>query len=251
MELQQCSGDLEEHDLNSEEEDTIMSFPAAPEAVPAFPRPALPKATILESLRTMKSKDTMECTPRVTEKKIISDEPIKLLDDELVLNILTENLPWLSKRHDDHLTTTYSRLLAIQHVISPYAYEEETTARFDISRDGQAASYSKDGLSWQTIDFLKWPDLLTAIAGHLREAILAQMPSGMLASDLVDGAIADDMTKNSPHRQDQNRPSMEAKLKIFKTRMLSANEERHKLLKSSGELNDPKIHQYLERDQYI
>lgn len=27
----------------------------------------------------------MESTPRVTEKKIISDEPIKLLDDELVL----------------------------------------------------------------------------------------------------------------------------------------------------------------------
>lgn len=77
------------------------------------------------------------------------------------------------------------------------------------------------------------------------------MPSGMLASDLVDGAIADDMTKNSPHRQDQNRPSMEAKLKIFKTRMLSANEERHKLLKSSGELDDPKVYQYLERDQYI
>lgn len=56
MELQQCSGELGEHDLNSEEEDTIMSFSAAPEAVPAFPRPALPKTTILERLRTMKSK---------------------------------------------------------------------------------------------------------------------------------------------------------------------------------------------------
>lgn len=164
---------------------------------------------------------------------------------------MTESLSWLSRHSDNHLTTPYGRLLSAQHVIAPYAYGEGTTTKFDISRDGQSASYSKDGLNWHTVDFRKWPHFLATIAQRLKDTILGQFPSGLVVSDLIDGPMVDDLTKLAPHRQGQNRQAMEAKLEIFKAKMLSATETRHKLLKISGELDTVRVRRYIEQDQQI
>jgi hypothetical protein len=156
----------------------------------------------------------------------------------------------VSRLSKDHLTTPYGRVHQTLFTILPYSLSETTLTLFDICRDGQAASYSKDGVIWQNINFQLWSNLVDEIMRRMEEGISKQLPSGMAISDLLDRPIVDDFSKASPHLQEQNRVWMEERAGHFRSAMFSTTERRHKLF-NNGKLDTAQVHKYITHDQEI
>jgi hypothetical protein len=165
---------------------------------------------------------------------------------------LTENHPWLSRlpSNTPTCTTPYSRISSIAWVITPYALLENTQTQLAINQDGQTASYSRDGVTWQSINFQDWSTLLQTTMHKIEALVSNQLPRGMNLLDLVNCPIVDDYTKASPHLQDQNRLWMEERMQTFTSKMLCLTEDRHRLFKDDQPMA-ANIHKYIRSDQKI
>jgi hypothetical protein len=135
-------------------------------------------------------------------------------------------------------------------VITPYALQQSSLTQFDINRDGQTVTYTRDGVVWHSTNFQGWSMLLQTILDRIEVLVSNQLPCGMAISDLTDHQIVDDYSKAAPHKQDQNQAWMEERMEIFKSKMLSSNEERHQLLKN-GKLVPKNVYEYIKKDQEI
>jgi hypothetical protein len=134
------------------------------------------------------------------------------------------------------------------HVISLHSYAIGTATHFHFELDGQKISYTRDEITWQTIDFSLWPDLTQYIMAELEAKVAQQLPDGIMESDLLAYSIHDDLSHLSPHLQEKNREWMSNAALKFRKAMLSPGEQRHGL----GPNIEPKrLEQYLLRDQEI
>ena len=149
------------------------------------------------------------------------------------------------------MSTPYSRLAHTHFVISPYTITDGTTTHFDISRDGQTASYSTDGVIWHTIEYQQWPFLISKLISMIRSAVASQMPSGVTVSDLADRPFSDDFSKVAPHRQANNEAQVKVFTKMFQDKMMSPTEGRHFLIQADGTLDHAMWRKYIKQDQEI
>lgn len=168
----------------------------------------------------------------------------------LINRILTENQPWLTRFPDGRLTTPYSRAAHTTSVILPYSFAETTLTQFNFNRDGQTASYTRDGAIWHQVNFMRWGDLIRVLITRLSDSVSKQLPSGVNISNLVDRTVGDDLSKRSPHLQAQNTLWMKEKLDWFESLMLSPSESRHQLIQN-GHLGTLQVSQYIKNDQEI
>ncbi|KAH9011092.1 hypothetical protein EDB83DRAFT_2322272 [Lactarius deliciosus] len=217
--------------------------------------PNIDITTVLKKLRNMEPSDVIECAAQPPSLEQVPEHShIEQVTDPLILGILTENQHWLSNlpSYNHAGTTPYSRVHDIMFVIGPYALQESSLTQFDVNRDGQAVSYTRDGVVWHSTNFQDWSNLLQAIMLKIDTLVCNQLPTGMTITDLmpVDRQIVDDYSNASPHLQDPNRAWMEEIMEMFRSKMLSSNEERHQLFKD-GKPVAKKIHQYIQNDQKI
>jgi len=126
-----------------------------------------------------------------------------------------------------------------------------TTTHFDISRDGQTVSYFKDGVIQHTIDYQKWPFLVSELILMIRSAVANQMPSGITVTGLTDQPFPDDLSAVAPHRQANNEAQVEVFTRMFRDKMMSPIEERHFLIQADGTPDDDMCRKYIMRDQEI
>lgn len=164
---------------------------------------------------------------------------------------MTEEHQWLTWKPQEFESTPYSRAAHIQYTISPYVRFDGTATHFDISRDGQVASYSTDGIIWQHIDYRKWTSLILEIQSMIRSEVANQMPSGMAVSDLTDHVMSDDLSKTAPHKQENNKAYVDLTTNTFIETMASPTESRHHLFHGDGTVNDDMLKKYITRDQDI
>ena len=122
---------------------------------------------------------------------------------------------------------------------------------FDISRDGQTASYSMDGTIWRNIDYKRWSSLIVKIESMIRSGVTNQMPSGMTVSEGADKIVSDDLSKMAPDKQESNKVCTELTTKIFADKMMSPTEDKHYLFNVDGTVNDNMLKKYIARDQDI
>jgi hypothetical protein len=165
--------------------------------------------------------------------------------------ILTEDHQWLSSNPKDLESTPYGRLAQIQYTISSYTHFDGTATHFDISRDGQTASYSTDGLIWRNINYQMWSTLILNTMSMIKEAVANQMPSSMAVSDVKAQLLSDDLSKVAPHKQERNKAHMELTTNMFLQKMASSSENRHHLFNTDDTLDDEMLKKYITQDQEI
>jgi hypothetical protein len=100
---------------------------------------------------------------------------------------------------------------------------------FNISKDGQTVSYSKDGVTWHDINYQKWSALILEIISRIKLKIADQMPAGMTISDLTGCPMLDNLSKQAPYKQDGNKAHVELTTKEFCNKMMSPTETLHQL----------------------
>ena len=71
----------------------------------------------------------------------------------------------------DFDSTPYSQVTFIQFTILPYCQFNGMLAHFDISRDGQVASYSVDGTTWYDINYQKWSSFILQIISVIKKKV--------------------------------------------------------------------------------
>ncbi|KAF8875571.1 hypothetical protein BD779DRAFT_1678175 [Infundibulicybe gibba] len=136
-----------------------------------------------------------------------------------------------------------------------HSFVECSLTQFDFSRDGQLASYTRDGATWHQIDFSAWSTFIQTIISKIEDAVSNQLPTNMRISDLVNLPIVDDLTDMPPHMQLQNSEWMEDKFRTFKAAMQSPNESRHRLFANGGAVAQidhiDAVNKYVESDQAV
>ncbi|KAF8220459.1 hypothetical protein L208DRAFT_1382651 [Tricholoma matsutake] len=100
------------------------------------------------------------------------------LNDNLILQILTEEQYWLSHKPQNLESTPYSHITHIQFIIGPYACSDGTVMHFNISKDGQTVSYSKDRVTWHDINYQKWSTLILEIISRIKDKIIQSIKEG-------------------------------------------------------------------------
>ena len=123
--------------------------------------------------------------------------------------------------------------------------------RFNISKDGQIVSYSKDGETWHDINYQKWSSLILEIISRTKLKIADQMPAGMTISDLTGDSMLDNLSRQAPYKQDGNKAHVELTTKEFHQKMVSPMETHHQLAHTDGTLNKEKVQKYIKNDQTI
>jgi hypothetical protein len=126
-----------------------------------------------------------------------------------------------------------------------------TTTHFNISNDGQTASYSTNGEIWHDINYQQWSSLIQNLVLMIKKEVADQMPSGMAVSDVKGHLILDDLSKVAPHKQERNRVHMEHTTNMFLKKMTSLAEKRHHLFNKDETPNKKMLKKYILQDQKI
>ncbi|KAI9446282.1 hypothetical protein H4582DRAFT_2164376 [Lactarius indigo] len=147
-------------------------------------------------------------------------------------------------------STPYGCAAQIWYTILPYTCKDGTATHLNISRDGQTASYSKDGVAWQSINYGMWSTLILKAMSMIKEEVDRQMPSSMAASEVKSQLCYDDLSRVAPHKQEANKAHMGLMADTFRQKMASPDESKHHLFKGSTP-DDSMLEGYVMRDQKI